>query len=716
MSQILPVIFLLIIVVINFALALIVFTNNPKSSTNRLFSSLNLILIVWLIINFLSLQPFFYSYSLPLIRFTIFYAALISLLFYLLSLTIPKNKIPLSKNRLIFIVLLTAVTMVITISPYAFTGINYNDNSPKPVAGPGMLPFSLVSTTFSVLAIITLFKRIKKTTGTEREQLLYVAFGILMMLTAIILTVLVPVLFFNQNFFVSMLPLYTLFFLAPTTYAIIRHRLMDIRLVVTKTVSFTLLISVFALLYALLFANLSQLFNTNTSHYTSIAISTVLSLVMVLSFQPLRSSIEKLTDKIFYKDHYNANKLLHSLARIMAGTYDLDLLSQQLLKELITQMRLSKGLFVLVEEGVITHQISDKAKELSDLNSETLLRLYEGNKTLIYEDISEQSEKTLMRSMDFGYITELKSGDKKIGLVCLGTKLSGDIYTTDDIRLLETFSSEAAVALANALAIEHTKKFNIILQQEVDKATKDLQNANSRLQVLDKLKDEFVSLASHELRTPMTAIKSYLWLFLQDKESTLGDKQKKYIERAYQASDRLIALVNDMLNVSRIESGRMNLMIKPFDLPKLISEVIDELKPSAEKQNVSIILNPLNDNLPNVLGDSNKIREVLINLIGNSIKFTNQKGTITVEIIKSDNTLVTKVKDTGKGISKEDLHKLFHKFQTVGNNYLTKMNTQGTGLGLYLSKSIVEMNGGKIWAESEGLGKGAVFSFSLKTV
>ncbi len=716
MTPILPLLFLIIVALTNVSLALLVFANNPKSATNRLFSSLNIVLLIWLTINYLSIHPFFNNFSLILIRFTIFYAVLISLLFYLLSITIPKKTIPLSKKSLILIILASSITMLITISPYAFTEVTFVNNSPAPIPGPGMLPFSILSTIFSVLAVFTLYKRLRKTTGIEREQLMYVAFGILMMLGAVILTVLLPVLFFNQSVFVSLLPVYTIFFLTPTTYAIIRHRLMDIRLVVTKTVSFTLIIAIVAIFYALTFANLTSLISPNSSRAVSIIVSTIFSLIMILSFQPIKRIFEKVTDKIFYRDHYNTNSLLHALARIMAGTYDLTSLSQQLLKELTMQMRLSKGLLVLITDNNITHQISDGTNSLSNLDNEKIIKIYEAGNTLIYEDLADESDKEFMRSMDLGFITNLKSGDKKIGLVCLGSKLSGDIFTTDDIRVLETFSSEAAVAIQNALAIEQIQKFNLTLQREVDKATKDLQNANNRLQVLDKLKDEFVSLASHELRTPMTAIKSYLWLFIQGKNASLNDREQKYIERAYQATDRLITLVNDMLNVSRIESGRMNILIKPFSALKLIQEVIEELKPAAEKQKISITFNPNPEELPDVLADQNKIREVLINLIGNSIKFTPEGGIITVSLTKNDSFLITHIKDTGKGINQEDLPKLFQKFQTVGNNYLTKMNAQGTGLGLYLSKSIIEMHGGSIWAESEGEGNGATFSFSLKTV
>jgi signal transduction histidine kinase len=298
--------------------------------------------------------------------------------------------------------------------------------------------------------------------------------------------------------------------------------------------------------------------------------------------------------------------------------------------------------------------------------------------------------KTAALSLEEGHLdtrSKIKSGDEIEEL--------GNAFNTMADKLEDSFKS-----------IEER-------DNELRTATKDLQSANNRLQQLDHLKDEFVSLASHELRTPMTAIKSYLWMFLQYNATTLDPKERQYIERAYEATDRLIVLVNDMLNVSRIESGRMNILFMPVDLPKLAREVTEELSPTALKQNIFFKIDAP-ENLPAVTGDQNKIREVITNLVGNSLKFSLQGGTITIRMHQDKDMIVTQVIDTGKGIKKEDLVKLFQKFGIVGNNYLQKTNSQGTGLGLYISKSIVELHGGTIWVNSEGEDKGATFAFTLK--
>lgn len=264
--------------------------------------------------------------------------------------------------------------------------------------------------------------------------------------------------------------------------------------------------------------------------------------------------------------------------------------------------------------------------------------------------------------------------------------------------LIERLVGVVGIAIDSALLYQH------------------IQEANKRLKQLDKLKDEFVSLASHELRTPMTVIKSYLWSLLAGKKGEVPADQRVYLERAYSSVERLIAMVNDMLNVSRIESGRLTIDIQPTDLLEVTTSTIQEMQPRAQDGNITLAVASTEENLPHVLADDDKIKQVLINLIGNSLKFTPEGGKITINLKRQDDMVLVSVIDTGKGIKQEDISKLFQKFHMVGDNFRTKLTTQGTGLGLYLSKAIIERQGGKIWTESEGEGKGSTFSFTLPIV
>ena len=189
-------------------------------------------------------------------------------------------------------------------------------------------------------------------------------------------------------------------------------------------------------------------------------------------------------------------------------------------------------------------------------------------------------------------------------------------------------------------------------------------------------------------------------------------KMEEPLRDVFESSERLIVLVNDLLDVSRITSGRMELHIEAVDIYKLTLDVIEEIKPKAEAKNVPINLdNKTHNSVVYVRGDSEKLRQVIINLIDNAIKYTDKGGvTVGFEILDDHNVRFS-VKDNGIGISADELPQLFHRFMRTEEAKLTI--TEGTGLGLYVAKTIIDALSGRIWAESEGLGKGSTFIFEL---
>lgn len=242
--------------------------------------------------------------------------------------------------------------------------------------------------------------------------------------------------------------------------------------------------------------------------------------------------------------------------------------------------------------------------------------------------------------------------------------------------------------------------------------TKELQQANQRLREVDQLKDDFVSIASHELRTPMTAIRSYAWMALHRSDMPLSKTLEKYIARILISTERLVNLVNDMLNISRIESGKIEINPESVNLLSLVKDIMDELYFSkSEEKKIEFIV--LEKPVPKVFADPEKLRQVFLNLVGNSLKFTPAGGKITFDFFSDGHTVEISVTDTGVGISKEDVGKLFHKFSRLDNSYTAAATSGGTGLGLYISRNLVELMHGKIRASSEGLNKGSTFTVVL---
>jgi len=247
-------------------------------------------------------------------------------------------------------------------------------------------------------------------------------------------------------------------------------------------------------------------------------------------------------------------------------------------------------------------------------------------------------------------------------------------------------------------------------KEELQKISDALAIANQRLKELDATKSEFISIASHQLRTPLTAIKGYISLLLEGSYGVVSPQVLDILNKLYSVNNRLVHLVEDLLNVSRIEAGRIQYSFAPTQLEPIIVELVDMFKPTAKDKKLTLEMKLLKNPLPLLTIDPNKIKEVLSNLIDNSLKYTVQGG-VTVSLESTPSVVCIIVSDTGIGIKPEDKGKLFEKF--IRTSETTKMVASGAGLGLYVGKSFIEAHGGKIWAESDGPDKGSRFIIEL---
>ncbi len=250
-------------------------------------------------------------------------------------------------------------------------------------------------------------------------------------------------------------------------------------------------------------------------------------------------------------------------------------------------------------------------------------------------------------------------------------------------------------------------------REKIELLAKDLQKANDRLKELDKQKSEFVSFATHQLRAPLTAMKGYASLMLEGDMGEISKKVKDAILRIYDSSNTLTTIVDDYLNISRIELNSMKYTFEVIDLKDLVQHVIAELKPMIEKTGLTFSFNVNEEKGYMVHADKEKFKQILTNLIDNSVKYT-PSGSVTVSIQKNNGKIVFSVKDTGIGIAEEVMPKLFARFSRAEN--ANKQNIHGTGLGLFVAKQIVEAHKGRIWAESAGEGRGSAFFVELEEV
>ncbi len=257
--------------------------------------------------------------------------------------------------------------------------------------------------------------------------------------------------------------------------------------------------------------------------------------------------------------------------------------------------------------------------------------------------------------------------------------------------------------------VEKTLKGMKALVKELIQKKKEIAEVNESLEQADKAKTEFVSLASHQLRTPLTSIKWYSEMLLKEKAGELTPKQKKYVEEVYQGNERMIDLVRNLLNVSRIEMGTLAVNPKPTDIGELLKEVIKEQAPFVQEKKHEVVVE-IPEELPKISTDPELVRMVFQNIFGNAVEYTPAKGKITCTAEKKDNEIVIGIKDTGIGIPEKQQNQIFQKLFR-GDNAVREYS-EGTGLELYITKEMVDALSGKIWFKSKE-GEGTTFWVAL---
>jgi signal transduction histidine kinase len=307
--------------------------------------------------------------------------------------------------------------------------------------------------------------------------------------------------------------------------------------------------------------------------------------------------------------------------------------------------------------------------------------------------------------------TPILSQKNVLGIILAGNQSESYTMTEGDEEVIAILADQIGHSLANARLFEQVFRSSQELERKVQDRTKELTSALEEVKRISKTKSDFISAVSHELRTPLTSIKGYASILITGKVGAVPDKVRERLEKINKHTDNLVGLINNLLDISRIESGRVEMKFLEHDIPSIIANVQDLLTPQLRDKNIQFTA-AFDDALPNVFMDAGQIERVFINLINNAIKFTPISGTITAKVTHDSRKVTVGIADTGIGIKEEDIKKLFTEFYRVENEI--NQNVKGTGLGLALVKKIVEAHGGQIWVTST-VSVGTCFYFTLPT-
>jgi signal transduction histidine kinase len=662
--------------------------------------------------------------SLFLCRILYVFATFTASSFFIFSFIFPRGKLPSWWNIIIATLSNLFIIALVLLPNVIIKYVNIRIGQEKEIIwGPWYFIYVIYIAGFFSAGLLNLFRKyLKEKEAVVKIQLKYVYWGYFLGSNLAMATNLLMVWWgdFRLNWAGQIL---SAFMVAFTVYAIVAHRLMDIKLVARRsTVYLASLLTVFLPAIAVLYII------DNFFPDFLISASLILLVGAVSAFPSARNYFYRLANKYFFTSLYDSGQVISSLTDKLRSTlepYKIYYFIADALKGafhskavgLLTFNEKSDDYLVQYNDGF------DLAGQKKFPNDRALqAKFAKQNKVMVVEEIKKEMVSDsavtveMLKGLGVEILAPLNVKDKTIGLIALGAKESRDMYNDEDLRVLETVGAQAAISIENALLYEETKNFTITLKQEVEKATAELRAANEELKKLDQAKSDFISIASHQLRTPLSSIKGFVSMML---EGTYGEAQgqlRQKLEDVYDSNERLIKLVDALLDLSHMEGGKMEFNFTKVNFSEMLASVVEELKVQAEKKKLNFEFAKPKENYF-VRADEQKLRQVVLNLIDNAIKYT-EKGEVKIWLGKAelssgrtDGSVEFSVKDTGLGMTQEEIANLFQKFVRGPN--APRLHAEGAGIGLYVAKLLMEAHKGQVRAESAGENKGSTFFVKL---
>jgi signal transduction histidine kinase len=482
--------------------------------------------------------------------------------------------------------------------------------------------------------------------------------------------------------------------------SIVRYRLFDVNVAVKKGAVYLL---VWGVLTSVLVAAESY---ADWDQMNPLFIILPLGFVMTMLVSPVGQRLEESIERVMFSRRRGCYETLLDLSKRMGAILDFGRLMETLVHGLVRGVPLThcvlmiydpmRSAFVVYREDASVGERGAAAPIRID--SRIVRWLNQTGRVLVKEEAKLNPEiaayfeaaENELDAIKATIIVPLKIEGKLTGILLVGEKLSGDIFDDEELEVLAVLANQVAISLENARLYE------------------ELSETNAELMQASRLKSQFLASMSHELRTPLNSIIGFSKVLLNRFDGELTERQETYIRSVHNSGAHLLQLINGILDFSRIEAGKLEMLSEEIDLHELIDECIESSMPLARGKQMKVEKNmPLE--LPPLSGDRTKIKQILLNLLSNAIKFTGQ-GRVLVSVVPEPDAIRVSVADTGIGIREDDLTRLFEPFQQLDNPVVRSAG--GTGLGLAISKKFVELHGGRIWAESRE-NQGSTFHFTL---
>lgn len=684
-----------------------------KNSLHVLFAAFSSLIGIWIISNHISNDTSIPKDIALVANYTVLASALVVVL--LLMLFIVKLAQARKLERLAYLsVPLILFSALLCFTPLMVKEIDIQGDVYAISFGVMIWLYALGLGLIVAMIVYGLYYGLRYSSGLRKRQLLSITYGLAASLPLILtFAFFIPV--------VSGVFAFTEFAITPTIilvislyYSVVKYRLFDIRMAVVRTGAYILSLLTLAGVYYLLGYLLSTIIfrDLELSKVLSSPLSIAMALVLAFLFQPIKKFFDKITNSFFYKGTYNTDEFLSNLNQTLAVTTELRELLKKVSVAIGTTLKSEQAFFFVntfnghyVTAGTVGHKhmSKDDARVLFEYGTQTggvvSASLLEDNDPIYRLMISHRIELAL----------PLEHSGQMVGVFCLGEHAASG-YSARDIRVLEVISDELIIAIQNALAVEKIRDLNAGLQERIHDATKELRDSNNQLQRLDKAKDEFVSMASHQLRTPLTSVKGYISMVLEGDVGKITPAQKRVLSEAFTSSERMVHLINDFLNVSRLQTGKFLIEKTPVNLDEVVRQELRSLETNAKARGLALVYKSPRKAIPALLLDDSKIRQVIMNYVDNSIFYSPEGTKIVVSLGLVGNKIIFTVKDNGMGVPSAEKSQLFTKFYRASN--ARKQRPDGTGVGLFLAKKVIDAHDGKIIFESTE-GKGSTFGFEL---